>query len=84
MKILPTTYGIPNIDFEVDILTPREIDIFQRTLLPDKNIAHDLGISYYTVLSHYKSIRQKTGLLDKIQIGWYLGYESGLQKRLIN
>lgn len=80
MNQLPATYyGIPPIDFEVGILTPREIEIVQRTLLPDKNIADALGISYYTVLSHLKSIRHKTGLLDKSHMVYF-----GTKKGIIN
>jgi DNA-binding CsgD family transcriptional regulator len=79
MNLLTTNYGIPSLDFEVGILTKREIEIVERALLPDKNIAWDLGISYYTVLSHLKSIRQKTGLLDKNQMVYF-----GTKKGLIN
>lgn len=79
MKPLTTNYGIPSLDFEVGILTKREIEILERTLLPDKNIAWELGISYYTVLSHLKSIRQKTGLFDKSHMVYF-----ATKKGLIN
>lgn len=79
MNLLTANYGIPSLDFEVGILTKREIEIIERALLPDKNIAWELGISYYTVLSHFKSIRQKTGLLDKNQLVYF-----GTKKGLIN
>jgi len=79
MNLLAANYGIPSLDFEVGILTKREIEIVERALLPDKNIAWELGISYYTVLSHLKSIRQKTGLLDKNQLVYF-----GTKKGLIN
>lgn len=79
MNLLTANYGIPSLDFEVGILTKREIEIVERALLPDKNIAWELGISYYTVLSHLKSIRQKTGLLDKNQLVYF-----GTKKGLIN
>ena len=78
MNPLADTYGIPTLNFEVGILTPREIEVMQRALLPDKNIAHDLQISYFTVLSHLKSIRQKTGLLDKNQMSYFLGTKQGV------
>lgn len=71
MNLLTANYGIPSLDFEVGILTKREIEIVERALLPDKNIAWELGISYYTVLSHLKSIRQKTGLHDKNQLVYF-------------
>lgn len=77
MDLLINNYGIPALDFEVGILTPREIEIVERSVMPDKNIAWDLNISYYTVLSHLKSIRQKTGLQDGRQIV-YFGMKSGL------
>jgi DNA-binding CsgD family transcriptional regulator len=77
MNPLTNIYGIPQIDFEVGILTKREIEIVERSLLPDKNIAWDLDISYYTVLSHLKSIRNKTGLQDGRQMV-YFGLKSGL------
>ena len=71
MSLLTSNYGIPNLDFEVGILTKREIEVIERSLLMDKLIAFDLNISYYTVLSHLKSIRQKTGLLDKSQMVYF-------------
>ncbi|MEJ2905038.1 LuxR C-terminal-related transcriptional regulator [Pedobacter panaciterrae] len=79
MNLLTNNYGIPALNFDVGILTPREIEIVERTLLPDKNIAWDLGISYFTVLSHLKSIRQKTGLQDKGQLVYF-----GTKKGIIN
>ncbi|MBB6109766.1 helix-turn-helix transcriptional regulator [Mucilaginibacter lappiensis] len=79
MNQLITNYGVPEINFEVGILTKREIEIVERSLLPDKNIAWDLNISYYTVLSHLKSIRQKTGLQDGRQLVYF-----GIKKGLIN
>lgn len=78
MQLPLTNYGIPSLNFEVGILTPREIETIQRTLLPDKNIATDLNISYYTVLSHFKNIRLKTGLQDKLQLAYYLGTKQGI------
>jgi DNA-binding CsgD family transcriptional regulator len=79
MNLLPINYGVPAINFEVGILTKREIEIVERALLPDKQIAWDLDISYYTVLSHLKSIRNKTGLHDGRQLVYF-----GLKKGLIN
>ena len=73
MNSLTNIYGIPAQNFEVGILTPKELEIYKRALLPDKQIAWDLDISYYTVLSHLKSIRQKTGLVDKNQMCFLLG-----------
>jgi len=71
MNPLTNHYGVPTLDFEVGTLTPREMEIMQRALLPDKQIAWDLGISIYTVLSHFKNIRNKTGLLDKSQLVYF-------------
>ena len=78
MKPLTNIYGIPDTNFEIGILTPRELEVMQRALLPDKNIAHDLKISYYTVMAHLKNIRLKTGLVDKNQMCYYLGQQKGL------
>ncbi len=77
MNILTDNYGIPSLDFEVGILTPRELEVMQRALLPDKNIALALNISYFTVMAHLRSIRQKTGLLDKNQMCYLLGTRNG-------
>jgi DNA-binding CsgD family transcriptional regulator len=77
MNQLTNNYGVPAINFEVGILTKREIEIVERSLLPDKNIAWELDISYYTVLSHLKSIRNKTGLHDGRQLV-YFGIKTGL------
>ncbi|RZK77494.1 MAG: LuxR family transcriptional regulator [Pedobacter sp.] len=77
MNSLTNPYGVPNLNFEVGILTPREIEIVERSLLLDKTIADSLGISYYTVLSHLKNIRNKTGLIDKNQLV-YFGTKAGL------
>lgn len=79
MQLPLTNYGIPSLNFEVGILTPREIEIVERALLQDKQIAFDLNISYYTVLSHLKNIRNKTGLLDKSHLVYF-----GTKKGLIN
>lgn len=79
MNLLANNYGIPSLDFEVGILTKREIEIVERSVMIDKNIAWDLNISYYTVLSHLKSIRQKTGLQDSKQIVYF-----GMKKGIIN
>jgi len=78
MNPLTNLYGIPSLNFEVGILTPRELEVMQRALLPDKNIAFDLNISYYTVMAHLRSIRQKTGLLDKNQMSYFLGTKQGV------
>jgi DNA-binding CsgD family transcriptional regulator len=77
MNLLTNNYGIPALNFEVGILTPREIEIMQRALLPDRSIASELGISYHTVISHLRSIRIKTGLLDKSHMTYFLGTQKG-------
>lgn len=77
MNQLVNNYGVPDINYEVGLLTKREIEVVERALLPDKNIACDLNISYYTVLSHLKSIRNKTGLQDGRQLV-YFGIKTGL------
>ena len=79
MNLLANNYGVPALNFEVGILTPREIEIVERSVMLDKNIAWDLNISYYTVLSHLKSIRQKTGLQDGKQLVYF-----GMKKGIIN
>lgn len=71
MNALTNNYGVPILDFEVGILTQREIEIVERSLLQDKLIAFDLNISYYTVLSHLKNIRNKTGLHNKEQMVYF-------------
>jgi DNA-binding CsgD family transcriptional regulator len=77
MNPLTNNYGIPALDFEVGILTKREVEIIERSLLQDRTIAHHLNISYYTVLSHLKNIRNKTGLQNKEQMV-YFGLKSGI------
>lgn len=77
MDLLKRNYGIPALNFEVGILTPRELQIIQRLLLPSKNIAYDLNISEHTVTSHVTNIKNKTGLLDKYQMV-YFGTKTGL------
>ncbi|WP_183567404.1 helix-turn-helix transcriptional regulator [Mucilaginibacter sp. SP1R1] len=79
MNLLVNNYGVPAINFEVGILTKREIEIVERSILPDRQIAWDLDISYYTVLSHLKSIRNKTGIQDGRQLVYF-----GIKKGLIN
>lgn len=79
MNTLTNNYGVPDLNFDVGILSPREIEIIERSLLLDKTIAWDLGISYHTVISHLRSIRNKTGLHDKGQLVYF-----GTKKGLIN
>jgi len=79
MSPLTKNYGIPALNFEVGILTPREIQIIERLLLPSKNIAYDLNISEHTVTNHVSNIKIKTGLLDKYQMVYF-----GTKKGLIN
>lgn len=52
-------------------LTKSETAVFIRVKLPDKLIADELNISTYTVKEHFKSIRIKSGLLNKIEISAY-------------
>lgn len=78
MNLLTNNYGIPALDFEVGILTPREIEVMQRALLPHKNIAYDLGISYNTIISHITNIRNKTGLISSNEMCYFLGTKKGL------
>jgi DNA-binding CsgD family transcriptional regulator len=77
-QLVNNNYGIPAINFEVGILTPREIEVIGRILLPSKNIAYDLNISEHTVTSHVTNIKHKTGLLDKYQMAYFLGTRQGL------
>jgi DNA-binding CsgD family transcriptional regulator len=79
MNQLTNNYGVPAINFEIDILTKREIEILRYAILPDKEVAYGLDMSYYTLLSHLKSIRQKTGLQDGKQLVYF-----GIKKGLIN
>ena len=78
MELLANNYGIPSLDFEVGILTPRELEIMQRAVLPHKLIAYDLGISYNTIISHITNIRNKTGLLSSNEMCYFLGTKQGL------
>jgi DNA-binding CsgD family transcriptional regulator len=77
MNHLPNSYGIPKLTFDLEILTPRELEILQRALLQQKNIAYDLGISYNTVVSHITNIRNKTGLLTSNELCYFLGTKNG-------
>jgi hypothetical protein len=52
-------------------LTKCETAVFIRVKLPDKLIADELGISIFTVKEHFKSIRIKSGLLNKIEMSAY-------------
>lgn len=52
-------------------LTKCETAVFIRVKLPDKLIAYELKISTYTVKEHFKSIRVKSGLLNKIEMSAY-------------
>jgi DNA-binding CsgD family transcriptional regulator len=79
MNPLLNNYGVPELNFEVGILTKREIEIVEKSYLTDKQIADLLGISYFTVLSHLKAIRNKTGLQDGRQMVYF-----GTKKGLIN
>lgn len=79
MNPLPINYDVPAIKLPLGILTNREIQIVERAILPDKQIAWDLDISYYTVLAHLKSIRNKTGIQDGRQLVYF-----GMKKGLIN
>ena len=56
---------------EVSPLSQREIEILERSLLPDKNIADNLNISYHTVKSHLKNIKKKTGYYTTRQLVCY-------------
>lgn len=70
MNHLVNSYGIPNANIDLGILTDREMDVMKRVLLPGKRIAYDLNISESTVNSHIVNIRNKTGLLDIKQMIW--------------
>lgn len=77
MNHLVNSYGIPSLDFGLDILTGRELEVMQRVLLPGKNIAYDLNISESTLNSHLNNIKNKTRLLN-IQQLVYFGTKTGL------
>jgi DNA-binding NarL/FixJ family response regulator len=84
MNHLPNSYGIqidswgvPAINFGLEVLTEREKEVVRRVLLPGKNIAFDLNISEYTVNSHLTNIRNKTGLQDMKQLV-YFGTKTGI------
>ena len=79
MNSLINNYGIPTLDFEVGILSKREIEVIERSLLQDRAIASELNISYYTVINHLRNIRYKTGLYSKEQIVYF-----ATKKGLIN
>jgi len=77
MTPLTNAYGIPSLNFDISILTQRELEVVERVLLPGKNIASSLGISENTVNVHLTNIKTKTGLLDKYQMAYYLGTKKG-------
>lgn len=79
MNHLINPYGIPNLDFDLKILTSREIEVMERVLLPGKNMAYDLNISENTLNSHMVNIRNKTRLVDIRQLVY-----CSIKKGLIN
>lgn len=54
----------------VALLSPREREIFDKILagVSDKDIAQDLGISFWTVRSHIQRIYTKTGVLNRREL----------------
>ncbi|NII81685.1 MULTISPECIES: helix-turn-helix transcriptional regulator [unclassified Pedobacter] len=78
MNSLANNWGI-NLEVEVGILTKREIEIVQGSILPDKELAYNLNMSYFTLLSHLKNIRNKTGLQGGKELVYF-----GMKKGLIN
>ncbi|WPU91851.1 LuxR C-terminal-related transcriptional regulator [Mucilaginibacter sabulilitoris] len=68
MNYLINSYGIQIPDFDLNILTQREIEVMRRVILPGKEIAYDLNISENTLNSHMVNIRNKTRLMDIRQI----------------
>lgn len=79
MNYLINSYGIQIPDFDLGILTNREIEVMQRVILPGKDLAYGLNISENTLNSHMVNIRNKTRLLDIRQI-----VACSLKKGLIN
>lgn len=77
MNLLANPYDLPAFNFEVGILTPREIEVIKRILLPSKNIAFDLNISEHTVNAHLTNIKNKTGMVDKYHMAYFLGTRQG-------
>jgi DNA-binding NarL/FixJ family response regulator len=57
---------------EKAVLTPRETEILSRLQQGklNKQIAHDLGISTWTVKAHVRSILRKTGATNRTQLGF--------------
>ncbi len=55
-------------------LTPREKDVITEIMkgIPTKDIAHNLGISSYTVQDHLKLIFQKVDVRDGNELIWKL------------
>ncbi|MFJ7650117.1 helix-turn-helix transcriptional regulator [Lysinibacillus sp. NPDC097279] len=55
-------------------LTPREKDVITEIMkgMPTKDIAHNLGISSYTVQDHLKLIFQKVDVRDRNELIWKL------------
>lgn len=71
MNTLSYPMYLPPADNGGTDLSPREIEILERALLPDKNIADSLNISYHTVKSHLKNIKIKTGYSTTRQLVYY-------------
>lgn len=59
------------------IITPAEIEVLKRSDLPIKIIAGRLFVTEETVKSHLKSIKEKTGMQDKLQVAVY-AHKKGL------
>lgn len=62
---------------EFGIISPAEIAVMKLAKEPIKIIADKLCIAEETVKSHLKSIKDKTGMQDKLQIAVY-AYKKGL------
>lgn len=60
-----TSYHLPGINPIVGMPTERQVDILKRSDLPDKLIALELNISYYTVTTHMQNMRLKFGFKSK-------------------
>lgn len=80
MKSLTNIYGIPTLNFEVGILTPRELEVMKIAFLPGKHIADELHIHISTVNTHLKNIKNKTKLADSKEMAWFAGYLNGLEQ----
>lgn len=56
---------------EYGIISPAEMAVLRISNLPIKNIADELCITEETVKSHLKSIKEKTGMPDKLHVAVY-------------